>query len=102
WSSNVCSSDLPDTLFDDDTTGNLNRFINQEAYIVGLLRLPESAFKTKKQVKSIFIVQKRGNDSKMPKEPLLVQLPSFKNTQAIESIMKQMNQWFEKYEQDTN
>lgn len=93
---------IPDTLFDDDTTGNLNRFINQEAYIVGLLRLPESAFKTKKQVKSIFILQKRGHNSKMPKEPLLVQLPSFKNAQAMESIMKQINQWFEKYEQDTN
>lgn len=88
---------IPEFLFDSDQSEQLNTYIQQYAHIVGVLKLPDSAFKTKDQVKSIFILQKKGKDTKAPKQPLLAVLPSFKNTIAMEDILVQMNEWFASY-----
>lgn len=88
---------IPEFLFDSDQSDQLNAYIREYAHIVGVLRLPDSAFKSKNQVKSIFIIQKKGEDTKSPKQPLLVNLPSFKNTNAMEDILVQINEWFSSY-----
>lgn len=88
---------VPDFLFESDQAGALHSFLHEEAYIIGLLRLPETAFKSKKQVKSIFIIQKKGEGAVMPKQPLLAQLPSLKNAQAMSDLLGQVDQWFKTY-----
>lgn len=45
--------------------------------------------------KSIFILQKKGEQTKNPRKALLVDLPSFKDVKAMESVLQQMNSWFE-------
>lgn len=68
--------------------------------MVGLLRLPESMFKSKQNVKGILVLQKKGVETEGPKQPLLVQLPSLKNHQAMADILGQMNRWFQTYERN--
>ncbi|PAV30376.1 SAM-dependent methyltransferase [Virgibacillus profundi] len=88
---------IPDFLFDSDQSDKLHSYIQEYAHIVGVLRLPESAFKSEKNIKSILILQKKGQDTSAPKQPLLVNLPSFKNTNGMEDILNQMNAWFTTY-----
>lgn len=89
---------IPDFLFDSDQSDKLHQYLQEYAHIIGVLRLPESAFKSEKNVKSILILQKNGPDTQAPKQPLLVNLPSFKNTKATADILEQMNTWFASYE----
>lgn len=85
---------IPEFLFDSDQSDKLHRFLQENAHIVGVLRLPESSFKSKRNIKSILILQKRGKETSSLKQPLLVDLPSFKNTNAMEDILIQINAWF--------
>ncbi|WP_163971651.1 class I SAM-dependent methyltransferase [Oceanobacillus halotolerans] len=88
---------IPDFLFDSDQSDKLYAYLEETAHIVGVLHLPESAFKSDKHRKSILVLQKQGNGTKAPKQPLLVEMPSFKNTKAMEDILGQMNTWFSTY-----
>lgn len=88
---------VPEFLFDSDQAEQLNSFIHKHAHIVGVIRLPENAFRSKKNVKSIFIIQKKGEGTKAPQQPLLAMLPSFEDTQGMENILSQMNDWFITY-----
>ncbi|MFD1171281.1 class I SAM-dependent methyltransferase [Oceanobacillus picturae] len=91
---------VPDFLFDSDQSDKLHRYIQEYAHIVGVVRLPESVFKSEKNVKSILILQKKSQDSRPPKQPLLVQMPSLKNTNAMADILGQMNNWFQTYNKE--
>lgn len=91
---------IPEFLFDGDQTKQLHAFLREHAHIVGLLRLPESAFTSKKNTKSILILQKVGEETKAPQQPLLVDLPSLSNTAAMEDILGQMNAWFKMYDEE--
>ncbi|HLS59635.1 MAG TPA: class I SAM-dependent methyltransferase [Virgibacillus sp.] len=85
---------IPEFLFDSDQSDKLHQFLQENTHIVGVLRLPETAFSSKKNVKSVLILQKQGKETIAPKQPLLVDLPSFKDTGAMEDILGQVNNWF--------
>ena len=86
---------IPDTLFSGDKSDELHKYIQKEAKIVGVLQLPDSAFTSKQQVKSILILQKKGKSDKVYKQPLLVQLPSLTDSDAMTDILNKINEWFE-------
>lgn len=88
---------IPDFLFDSDQSDKLHAYLQQHAHIVGVLRLPDSAVKSDKNGKSLLVLQKKGQQTSTPKQPLLVHLPSFKNTKAMNDILDQMNSWFANY-----
>lgn len=88
---------IPDFLFDSDQSEKLNHYLRENAHIVGVLRLPENAFKSKRNVKSILVLQKKGKNTKGPKQPLLVQMPSLTNANAMADMLAQMNGWFSTY-----
>lgn len=88
---------VPNQLFNSEQAPNLHKMIQERAHVVGLLELPEESFKAKDQQKSLFILQKKGEDTKAPKEALMVKLPSFKNLQQTENIIMKMNAWFDHY-----
>ncbi|MFD2046334.1 class I SAM-dependent methyltransferase [Ornithinibacillus salinisoli] len=92
-----CILIIPNFLFESDQSDTLNKYMQKVAHVVGVLQLPETAFKSEKNVKSILILQKKGENTTPPKQPLLVKLPSFKNTKAMEDILGQMNNWFTSY-----
>ncbi|GAA0429707.1 class I SAM-dependent methyltransferase [Lentibacillus halophilus] len=85
---------IPEFLFDSDQSDKLHAYLQEYAHIIGVLQLPETAFKSEKNRKSLLILQKRGPDTSSIKQPLLVQVPSFKNTKAMDDILTQMNAWF--------
>lgn len=88
---------VPEFLFESEQSKQLHSFLREHAHIVGLLRLPESAFTSKKNTKSILILQKPGEGTRAPQQPLLVDLPSLSNTVGMEDILDQMNVWFKEY-----
>ncbi|MEQ6377808.1 class I SAM-dependent methyltransferase [Bacillaceae bacterium S4-13-56] len=87
---------IPSFLFDSDQSEELHIFLHKNAHIVGVLQLSETLFKNEQHSKSIFILQKKGENTKAPKEALLVKLPSFKNQTAMNDIVSKINQWFSK------
>lgn len=93
---------IPEFLFDSDQSEKLHTYLQKRAHIVGVLRLPDSAFASNRNVKSILILQKQGKETKAPQQPLLVSLPSFKNTLAMEDILSKINEWFATYQTNMN
>ncbi|WP_426950638.1 class I SAM-dependent methyltransferase [Bacillus mycoides] len=85
---------VPNFIFESDQAPKLHAFIKETCFIQGLLQLPVSMFKNEKNAKSIFVLQKKGQDVTMPKQALLVELPKFSNMKAMENIMDQLNTWF--------
>ena len=85
-------------MIDSDQSDKLYAYLQKYAHIVGIIRLPETAFKSEKNAKSILVLQKKGENTSTPKQPLLVQMPSFKNPNAMADILEQMNAWFRTYE----
>jgi site-specific DNA-methyltransferase (adenine-specific) len=86
---------VPNFLFESDQARALHAFLQQHAHIVGLLQFPDSMFKNESQAKSVLILQKKGTLTTAPKQALLVQLPSFKNPNAMSNVLKQINDWFD-------
>ncbi|MTH52842.1 N-6 DNA methylase [Bacillus mangrovi] len=86
---------IPNMLFSSKEAPKLNAFIKEEAYIQALLQLPLSMFQGEQHAKSIFILQKKGEGAEAPKQAMLADLPKFSNFEGMQSMMKQINQWFE-------
>lgn len=86
---------IPEFLFTSDQAEQLNEFLHEHAHIIGVFQLADTTFKTKEHKKSIFVIRKKGKNTVNVKQPLLVMLPSLKDTQAMESILVQINEWFE-------
>src|SRR5699024_399299 len=86
---------IPEALFTSDQAGQLQEYLHEQAHIIGVFQLADSTFKGKEHKKSIFVLRKKAADSKNVKQPLLVMLPPLKETNAMEDILGQMNEWFE-------
>lgn len=85
---------IPNHLFDRDAE-KLHTFIHEHTYIQGLLELPRTMFKKEMHAKSIFMLQKKGDGSRKPKEVLIGSLPSFSNKQALTNIIAKIDAWFQ-------
>ncbi|MGM0874907.1 MAG: class I SAM-dependent methyltransferase [Bacillota bacterium] len=85
---------VPNSLFDTKEAPKLNQYLKVVAIIQGFIKLPLSLFKDEKHGKSILILQKKGGNSIPPKQAMLAELPKFSNKEAMNSIMKQIDQWF--------
>ncbi|KGX89124.1 class I SAM-dependent methyltransferase [Pontibacillus litoralis] len=88
---------IPNFLFEGDQAEQLHVYLQQHTHIVGVLQLPDSMFKNERFGKSIFIVQKKAEHTKPPKEALIVSLPSFSNARAMNDIVIKINKWFNEY-----
>ena len=86
---------IPESLFQSEQADKLHAFMKKHAHIIGLLQLSDTLFKGKEQKKSIFILQKKGPETKEVKQPLLAMLPSFQDGPKMENMLLQINNWFE-------
>lgn len=91
---------IPSFLFTSDQSVQLKSYLQKNSKVIGVIQLPESAFKTKEQVKSILILQKNGENKKEYKQPLLVNLPKMTNEAAMQDILLQINGWFKEHYKD--
>ncbi|MFE8697013.1 class I SAM-dependent methyltransferase [Cytobacillus sp. FJAT-53684] len=85
---------VPNGLFESEQAPKLHEYIKEYAVMQGLLQLPQTLFKNKNAAKSIFILQKKGEDVKPPKQVLLVNLPSLSKTAEVEKILGKIDGWY--------
>lgn len=85
---------IPNFMFEGEEAAHLNEFIKKNAVIIGLLQLPLSMFKSNKHGKSIFILQKKGENVRAPKQALLAELPSFSKKESMRGMIKNIDTWF--------
>src|SRR5699024_6223509 len=69
---------IPEFLFTSEQAEQLQRFLHAEAHIIGVFQLSDSTFRAKEHKKSIFVIRKKGEQTKNVKQPLLVKLPSLR------------------------
>ncbi|WLR50218.1 class I SAM-dependent methyltransferase [Bacillus tianshenii] len=86
---------IPNFLFESEEASKLNAFLKEEAVIYGVLQLPLTMFKEEKFGKSIFIIRKKGEGVAVPKQAMVAELPSFSNKRAMQSIIQQIDEWFD-------
>jgi site-specific DNA-methyltransferase (adenine-specific) len=86
---------IPNGLFESEQADKLHEFLKEHCLIQGLLQLPISMFKNKNAAKSIFILQKKGEGIKPPKQALLVNLPSLSKRKEMDKILAQIETWFQ-------
>lgn len=84
---------IPNGLFESEQAAKLHEFIKNHLIIQGILQLPQSMFKSKQIAKSIFILQKQGEQITPPKQALLVDLPSLSNAAAMEKMIMKIDKW---------
>ncbi len=85
---------VPNSLFETKEAPKLNKYLREVAIIQGFIKLPLSLFKDERHGKSILVLQKKGPEAIAPKQAMLAELPKFSNVDAMNSMMKQMDQWF--------
>jgi site-specific DNA-methyltransferase (adenine-specific) len=88
---------VPNSLFETKEAPKLNQYLREMAVIQGFIQLPYSLFKDEKHGKSILILQKKGENTNTLKQALLVDLPKFSNIEAMNTIMKQIDNWFREH-----
>ena len=85
---------VPNTLFTSPEAGKLREYVKNHHHIQAFIHLPETMFKNKDAAKSLFVLQKQGEEIKPPKEVLMAILPSMTDRQAMESVLARMERWF--------
>ncbi|HYK72694.1 MAG TPA: class I SAM-dependent methyltransferase [Pseudoneobacillus sp.] len=90
---------VPNGLFESEEAPKLREFLKEKVIIQGLMQLPLNMFQNKSSAKSILILQKKGENIQVPKEALLVNLPSLSSIQAMDKILSQIQTWIEENKQ---
>ena len=80
-------------MFESDQEGVFRKWLNNHAFLQGMLELPESLFQSEQMQKSILILQKRGNNAEQVKEVLLGTIPDIKNARKMQGFLAQFNNW---------
>ncbi|MFP4478849.1 MAG: class I SAM-dependent methyltransferase [Candidatus Izemoplasmatales bacterium] len=76
---------------------NIKEFIkeiNKSWYMFGMMILPKEIFKT--QEKTIIVLQNKGDKFIQPDSFMMVEIPGFKDVQALNHVIGQLNEWFKK------
>ncbi|GAA0456145.1 class I SAM-dependent methyltransferase [Alkalibacillus silvisoli] len=85
---------VPSFLFESEQKDQLQSYLKEHVHIVGVLELPKSMFQNEKFSRSILILQKKGPQTRDPRKVMLAQLPSFKDVEATNNVITQIDQWF--------
>ena len=89
---------IPNGLFESPEAKKLQAFLTEEAYIEGVIQLPETLFKSKQAAKSILMIRKKAPGVKKPKEVLLAAMPSLTDKKATAAIVQKIDRWFSEYQ----
>lgn len=84
---------VPKNLIESDKEGVFMNWLKGNAYLQGMLQLPESLFHSEQMQKSILILQKKGNQAKQVNEVLLGSIPNIKDAKRMQAFLGQFNNW---------
>lgn len=86
---------IPATLFESEQAEDLHKYLKKHAWIQAVIQLPSNMFKSKVHEKSIFILRKKSDGQKPPKEVLLAKVPTMSNKQAMLLFFEKIKIWKE-------
>ncbi|NLY78678.1 MAG: class I SAM-dependent methyltransferase [Lysinibacillus sp.] len=86
---------IPSTLFKSEQAPDLHKYLKKHAWIQAVIQLPENMFKSKVHEKRIFIVQKKSDELRPPKEVLLAKVPNMSNKEAMLLFFEKIKIWKE-------
>lgn len=86
---------IPSTLFKSEQAPDLHKYLKKHAWIQAVIQLPENMFKSKVHEKSIFILRKKSDGQKPPKEVLLAKVPNMSNKEAMLLFFEKIKIWKE-------
>lgn len=84
---------VPKGLFESPEAKGLLDYIQANAYLQGMLNLPQDLFASKRGQKAILLLQKHGTGAKQAKQILLGDFPSFKHKEQFQAFLGQIDQW---------
>ncbi|MGD7044233.1 class I SAM-dependent methyltransferase [Jeotgalibacillus proteolyticus] len=86
---------VPNGLFESPFASQLHEFLQKQVHIQGLLKLPDSLFKSEQAGKSVLILQRQKEGVNPPRQVLLAEMPKLSNAQAVQSMMNKIGLWME-------
>lgn len=84
---------VPKGLFESPEAKGLLDYIQANAYLQGMLNLPQDLFASKRGQKAILLLQKHGTGAKQAKQILLGDFPSFKHKEQFQAFLGQIDNW---------
>lgn len=85
---------VPDAMFGTSDFAKVDKFIKKNGHIEGIIKLPETLFKSEQARKSILILRKADVNVKPPKEVLLANLSSLTDPSVTAPILAEIENWF--------
>lgn len=86
---------IPNDMFTREHSEAFRTFMRKETITLGMLQLPDTMFKAERHGKSIWMLQKQGQDVVAPQQALFAELPSFTRAEAMTDMMAKINEWFD-------
>lgn len=84
---------VPKGLFESPEAKGLLDYIQANAYLQGMLNLPQDLFASRRGQKAILLLQKHGTGAKQAKQILLGDFPSFKHKEQFQAFLGQIDYW---------
>lgn len=84
---------IPNDLFESPEAPNLIEYLREHVYIQAVIQLPLTLFKNEKSAKSVLILQKKGTQTKAPKNVLFVNFPSLTKAAEVERLLGKIDVW---------
>ncbi|MDR3157077.1 MAG: class I SAM-dependent methyltransferase [Lactobacillales bacterium] len=87
---------LPTNLLETEQVSLLKKWLQNQAYLQGVIQLPENLFQKKQVCKSIYIFQKSGENVRQ-KELLVTSLNSLSDAEEMKQFFSQFQKWSAEY-----
>lgn len=84
---------LPSNAFNDEKFTVLVNYLKKVGYMQAVIQLPRSIFKNEASRKSVFVIQKKGDESEQVNEVLFSNAPDFKDMEAMKSFLGEITNW---------
>lgn len=84
---------IPNDLFSQDFSAPFHQMLTEAAHVQALLQLPQSLFQTKEEGKSLFVIQKQGENVSPVSEILIAQLPPFGDPHKFSTMLTKIENW---------
>nr|WP_255552565.1 class I SAM-dependent methyltransferase [Lactobacillus sp. Sy-1] len=87
---------VPSNLFQTEESKTLLKWMQDHAYLQGMLNLPRELFSNPNAQKAIMILQRHGNGVKQVNKIMIGEFPSFKDQAAFQKFIAEIVDWEQK------
>ena len=84
---------LPTNVFESEEVKHLLKYVHSVGHVQAIIHMPEEWFSSSKSRKSLFVVQKKGADSRQVSEVLVSTVPSLNDQDAFRAFILDIKKW---------